>query len=187
MNIFSSCNISFRFLFLRSLNGQKFIILCRQTYQCFKVNISCLQNYFLPQGLKIIFIRSFNFWLWTFKLLLKRGVGFHVICLCFFHIDNFYLPCLLNSVQFSWVAQSCPTLCNPLNRSTPGLPIHHHLPEFTQTHVHQVHDAIQPSHPRSSPSPPAPNPSQHQSLGPGKISLPLWGFSSLPQVQNNSL
>ena len=69
------------------------------------------------------------------------------------------------SVQFSRsVAQSCPTLCNPVNRSTPGLPVHHRLPEFTQTHVHQVRDAIQPSPPRSSPSPPAPNPSQHQSL-----------------------
>ena len=68
------------------------------------------------------------------------------------------------SVQFSSVAQSCPTLCDPMNRSTPGLPVHHQLPEFTETHVHQVSDAIQPSHPLSSPSPPAPNPSQHQSL-----------------------
>ena len=67
-------------------------------------------------------------------------------------------------VQFSSVAQSCPTLCDPMNRSTPGLPVHHQLPEFTQTHVHQVGDAIQPSHPLSSPSPPAPNPSQHQGL-----------------------
>ena len=66
--------------------------------------------------------------------------------------------------QFSSVAQSCPTLCNPMNRSMPGLPVHHQLQEFTQTHVHQVSDAIQPSHPQSSPSPPAPNPSQHQSL-----------------------
>ena len=66
--------------------------------------------------------------------------------------------------QFSSVAQSCPTLCDPMNCSTPGLPVHHRLPEFTQTHVHRVHDAIQPSHPRSSPSPPALNPSQHQSL-----------------------
>ena len=69
-----------------------------------------------------------------------------------------------SSVQFSSVAQSCPTLCDPMNRSTPGLPFHHHLPEFTQTHVHRVCDAIQPSHPRSSPSSPAPKPSQHQSL-----------------------
>ena len=68
------------------------------------------------------------------------------------------------SVQFSSVAQSCPTSCNPMNRSTLGLPIHHQLPEFTQTHVHRVGDAIQPSHPLSSPSPPAPNPSQHQGL-----------------------
>ena len=62
------------------------------------------------------------------------------------------------SVQLSSVAQSCPTLCNPMNRSTPGLLIHHHLLEFTQTHVHQVGDAIQPSHPLSSLSPPAPIP-----------------------------
>ena len=54
-------------------------------------------------------------------------------------------------------------LCNPMNHSTPGLPVHHQLPEFTETHVHRVSDAIQPSHPLSSPSPPAPNPSQHQS------------------------
>ena len=65
--------------------------------------------------------------------------------------------------QFSSVAQSCPILCNPMNCSTPGLPVHHQLPEFTQTHIHQVSDAIQPSHPWSSPSP-APNPSPHQSL-----------------------
>ena len=68
------------------------------------------------------------------------------------------------SVQFSSVAQSCTTLCDPMNRSTPGLPVHHHLPEFTQIYIHRVGNAIQPSHPLSSPSPPAPNPSQHQSL-----------------------
>ena len=66
--------------------------------------------------------------------------------------------------QFSSVDQSCPTLCEPMNHSTPGLPVHHKLPEFTQSHAHQVSDAIQPSHPLSSPSPPAPNPSQHQGL-----------------------
>ena len=66
--------------------------------------------------------------------------------------------------QFSSVSQSCPILCDPMNRSTPGLPAHRKLPEFTQTHAHQVSDAIQPSHPLSSPSPPAPNPSQHQGL-----------------------
>ena len=67
-------------------------------------------------------------------------------------------------VQFSSAPQSCPTLCDPMNCSTPGLPVHHQLLEFTQTHVHRVGDAIQPSHPLSSPSLPAPNPSQHQSL-----------------------
>ena len=66
--------------------------------------------------------------------------------------------------QFSSVTQSCPTFCDPMNRSMPGLPVHHQLLEFTQTHVHWVRDAIQPSHPLSSPSPPAPNPSQHDSL-----------------------
>ena len=66
--------------------------------------------------------------------------------------------------QIRSVAQSCPTLCDPMNRSTPGLPVLHQLPEFTQTHVHRVSDAIQPSHPLLSPSPPAPNPSQHQGL-----------------------
>ena len=60
------------------------------------------------------------------------------------------------SVQFSSVAQSCPTLCDPRNRSKPGLPVHHQLPEFTQTHVRRVGDAIQPFQPLSSPSPPAP-------------------------------
>ena len=83
--------------------------------------------------------------------------------------------------QFSSVAQSCPTLCDPMNRSTPGLPVHHQLLEFTQTHIHRVSDAIQPSRPLSSPSPPAPNPSQHQSL-PSESTLHMrcpkyWSFS----------
>jgi len=72
--------------------------------------------------------------------------------------------CKYVSVQFSSVAQSCLTLCDPMNHSMPGLPVHHQLPEFTETHVHRVSDAIQPSHPLSSSSPLAPNPSQHQSL-----------------------
>ena len=66
--------------------------------------------------------------------------------------------------QIRSVAQLCPTLCDPMNRSTPGLPVHHQLPEFTQTYIHWVGDAIQPSHPLLSPSPPAPIPSQHQGL-----------------------
>ena len=85
------------------------------------------------------------------------------------------------SVQFSSVAQSCPTLCNPMNHSTPGLPAHHQLLEFTQTRVHWAGDAIQPSHPLSSPPPPAPNPYQHQGLS-NKSTLCMrwpkyWSFS----------
>ena len=81
--------------------------------------------------------------------------------------------------QFSSVAQSCPTLCDPMNRSTPGFPLHHHLPEFTQTHVHQVSDTIQPSRPLSSLSPLAPNPSQHQSLFQWVFSTFTWGGQSI--------
>ena len=66
--------------------------------------------------------------------------------------------------QFSSITQSFLTLYDPINRSTPGLPVYHKLPECTQTHAHRVGDAIQPSHPLLSPSPPAPNPSKHQSL-----------------------
>ena len=69
---------------------------------------------------------------------------------------TYIIVCLF--IQFSSVAQSCPTLCYPMNHSMPGLPVHHQLPEFTQTHVHQVGDAIQPSHPLPSPFPPAPIP-----------------------------
>ena len=84
-------------------------------------------------------------------------------------------------LQFSSVAQSCPTLCDPMNLSMPGLPVHHHLLEFTQTHVHRVSDAIQPSHPQSSPSPPAPNASQHQSFFSSESTLLMrwpkyWSF-----------
>ena len=71
---------------------------------------------------------------------------------------------MLSRLVVTFPPQWCPTLCDPMNHSSPGLPVHHQLLEFTQTHVHQVGDAIQPSHPLSSPSPPAPNPSQHQSL-----------------------
>ena len=83
--------------------------------------------------------------------------------------------------SFSSVAQSCPTPCDPMNRSMPGLPVHHQLPESTQTHVHRVSDAIQPSHPLSSPSPLALNPSQHQTLFPWVNSshevAKYWSFS----------
>ena len=92
------------------------------------------------------------------------------------------------SVQFSSVAQLCLTVCDPMNRSTPGLPVHHQLPEFTQTHVHRVSDAIQPSHPLLTPSPPAPNPSQRQLIWypnptawyPTDATMALWGVFFLP-------
>ena len=83
----------------------------------------------------------------------------------------------IQSVQFSSVTQLCLTLCDPMNRSTPGLPVHHQLLEFTQTHFHRVGDAIQPSHPLLSPSPPAPNPSQHQGLFQWVNSA--WGSQSI--------
>ena len=91
-------------------------------------------------------------------------------------------PCCVCSVQFSPVAQSCPTLCDPMDRSTPGLPVHHQLPEFTQTHAHRVGEAIQPSHPLSSPSPPAFNLSQHQRVFSSESALCIrwpkdWSFS----------
>ena len=84
---------------------------------------------------------------------------------------------IIGSVQFSSVIQSCLTLCNPINCSMPGLPVHHQLPEFTQTHVHRVGDAIQPSQPLSSPSPPAPSPSQHQYFPMSQLFA--WGGQSI--------
>ena len=84
------------------------------------------------------------------------------------------------SQSVSSVTQSCPTLWDSMNRSTPGLPVHHHLPEFTQTHIHRVGDAMQPFHPLSSPFPPAPSPSQHQSLFQSTLCmrwLKYWSFS----------
>ena len=86
-------------------------------------------------------------------------------CLCQIIVfKSGHLFVFMLSDQIRSVAQSCPTLCNPMNHSTPGLPVHHQFLEFTQTHIHWVSDAIQPSHPLLSPSPLAPNPSQHQSL-----------------------
>ena len=109
--------------------------------------------------------------------IIKNFAWYVSLCLFIFLsilVSNFigiYHQC--NHFQFISIAQSCPTLCDPMNRSTPGLRVHHQLPEFTQTHVHQVSDAIQPSHPLASPSPPALNPSQHQSQ------LFTWGGQSI--------
>ena len=82
----------------------------------------------------------------------------------FFRLQMIGLNRRVHSVQFSSVTQSCVTLCDPMNCSTPGLPVHHKLPELTQTHVHRVSDAIQPCHPLLPSSPPAHNHSLHQSL-----------------------
>ena len=95
--------------------------------------------------------------------------GTMLVVLYFFLLNLTYLICSLitfqfSSVQFISVTQSCLTLCDPMNCSMPGHPVHHQLPEFTKTHVHRVSDAIQPSYPLSSPSPPVPDPSQHQGL-----------------------
>ena len=95
--------------------------------------------------------------------------------------------------QFSSVSQSCPTVCDPMNHSTPGLPVHHQLLEFTQTDVHQVSDAIQPSHPLLSPSPPAPKPSQHQSFSNESTLHMRWpkywsfSFSIIPSKEHPGL
>ena len=86
----------------------------------------------------------------------------------------------ITSDQIRSVAQLCPTLCDPMNRSMPGLPVHHQLPEVTQTHIHRVSDAIQPSHPLSSPSPPAPNPSQQVFSNESTLRMrwpKYWSFS----------
>ena len=118
-------------------------------------------------------------------MLTSSCVYFQVLTQCLAHSMNSLIwmafwwmvgPSAWVHLQFSSVAQSCPTLCDPMNRSTPGLPVHQQLPEFTQTHVHWVSDAIQPSHPLSSPPPPAPNPSQHQSLPMSQLFA--WGGQS---------
>ena len=102
---------------------------------------------------------------WDFSIFVM--VIMRVISMYHLHNSNHY--CKSNkiwfiSVQFSSVAQSCPTLCDPMNHSTPGLPVYHQLLEFTQTYVHRVGNAIQPSHPLSPASLPVPNPSQHQGV-----------------------
>ena len=140
----------------------------------------CLKEPNWPQPLQKIFkdktawslshLMSYDLW---FAKLDKTSLSYPTLqtnsCPVFFRRKIASISIIISfskhsSVQFSSVAQSCLTLCDPMNRSTPGLPVHHQLPEFTQTHGPQVSDAIQPSHPLLSPSPPAPSPSQHQSL-----------------------
>ena len=108
-------------------------------------------------------------------------VGLHLISFCDLGQNIPVLYAFISSstnrqdwTQFSSGAQSCPTLCDPMNHSTPGFPVHHQLPEFTQTHVHRVGDAIQPSHSLPSPSPPAPNPSQQQGFSNESVLHVRW-------------
>ena len=107
-------------------------------------------NYFLYEFLSPVLLKGEGDTIWSCYLI-KWIKQYWVIWSCIFFL-------------FSSVTQSGPTLCSPMNRSMPGLPVHHQLLELTETHVHQVSDAIQPSRPLSSPSPPAPNPSQLQGL-----------------------
>ena len=109
-------------------------------------------------GWSLQFHSSFSILLWLFEVFVYFHTNCEIIC------SNSVRNTVGSLIQFSWVTQSCPTLCDPMNCSRPGLPVHHQLPEFTQTHVHWVSDVIQPSHPLLSLSPPAPNPSQHQGL-----------------------
>ena len=119
---------------------------CRNKHQCY----SLFKKYF-------IYIFSISHYLFTY---IPYICVFHIYGLIYQYLDTDSFQ----SVQYSSVTQSCSTVCNPMNPSTLGLPVHHQLPEFTQTHVHWVSDAIQPSPPLSSPSPLAPKPSQHQCL-----------------------
>ena len=114
---------------------------------------NCISRYLWSSDLCVLWIRYH-----------QDVSGSPVVKTLCFHCRGYGFHPWFSSVQFSSVAQSCPTLCDPMNRSTPGLPVHDQLPEFTQTHIHWVSDAIQSSHPLSSHSSPAPNPSQHQSL-----------------------
>ena len=119
---------------IRGFSNELALTLNKYTFNSYTLcfNIDTSQSLILVQGLGKFFL---------FILLKNSFVGYKI----------------LGQYRFSSVAQSCPTLCDPMNRSSPGLPVHYQLPEFTQTHIHRVSDAIQPSHPLSSPSPPAPN------------------------------
>ena len=112
--------------------------------ETWRLNIMCYSTYY-PKTEKLYLLNANHSWI---------SVSMIIVC------QYWFINCI-SSLQFSSVAQSCPTLCDPMNHSTPGLLVHHQLQEFTQTRVHRISNAIQPSHPLSSPSPPAHNPSQH--------------------------
>ena len=147
----------------------------------FTLAISCLTTSNLPRFMDITYQVPMQYFSLQHQTLLPWPVTstsgwFFFVCLFFSHWLHLFIlsrvlsPLITSSIlgtyqpQFSSFTQVCSTLCDSMNHSTPGLPVRNQLPEFTQTHVHRVIDAIQPSHPLSSPSPPAPNPSQHQTL-----------------------
>ena len=138
---YSIAFMSITLLFYKSLPWEITWLLITETSWCIYL--------FLIEWLKDSYALRF---FWTSSL--------EVLALKFLSILN----CYIMIVQIRSVTQSCPILCDPMNHSTPGLPVHHQLLEFTQTHAHRVSDAIQPSHPLSSPSPLVPSPSQHQRL-----------------------
>ena len=123
------------------------------------LQINCTSLHFLQQYKRIFIVVQPHYHL-GYCQDIENFLGwlnhFPLVLICIYVIASKY--------QFSSVTQSCPTLCDPMNHSTSGLPVHHQLPEFTQTHVHRVGDAIQLSHPLSLPSFPTPNPFQHQGL-----------------------
>ena len=109
------------------------------------------------------FVRIIILWI-NVNVSSSRSLKLRYICISALAKNKYVNICMFYTFQFSSVSQSCPTLCDPMDCSTPGLPVHHQLPELAQTHVHQIGDAIQPFHPLSSPSPPPFNLSQHQGL-----------------------
>jgi len=137
--------------------GFNLCLLCLLHWQEDSLPVNCLGSSYPTHSFISILYKCNSFFLIYLFLLMDNG--FTKFC-------SFLSNLSMNqpSDEIRSVAQSCPTLCNPMNHSTPSLLVHHQLPEFTQTHVHRVSDAIQSSHPLSSPSPPAPNLSQHQSL-----------------------
>ena len=147
--------------------------LCAGTLSCSVLSTLCYPWNCSPPGSSVHGPLQARIWEWVAKLS-SRGSSQPrdrtcVSCIAggFFScwaIEESELTTCIFDIQFSSVAQLCLTLCHPRNRNTPGLPAHHQLPEFTQTLVHRVGDAIQPSHPLSSPSPPALNLSQYQGL-----------------------
>ena len=115
----------------------------------------------ITANLSIKTLQARREWQDIIKVMEEKNLQSILLCPAKFSSDMKEKQKTFSSVQFSSIAQSCPTLCDPINRSMPGLPVHHQLLEFIQIYVHWVSHAIQPSHPLLSPSPPAPNPAQH--------------------------